>query len=206
MQLVQIKPKHKDLVPFNYLGLDILIPVDHTHVALVKFTDRQDNTNTVIMSFAQKPEFDGIRYSVPKGVGTYLVGQVDDITSTTGSLRSTQPESSEHLLIHNAEELMHKIRNILESDASDKDKIHAIYCPEHGELPQFLDSIRPSLEELFDDEDEDEDLAEQPQAAQQAVGSESGIQQVGPNAFAIKADSPEEIFNVIRSIIQGKLH
>ena len=58
------------------------------------------------------------------------------------------------MIIANSEELALKMLDILESDVSAEEKIHAIFCPEHGTFTEFLAHTHPALDKHFDEEED----------------------------------------------------
>lgn len=138
----------------DYMGGIVEVPDNHDYVAVNKLHCANGETKTVITSYEVEPTVSNKGYylAVP-GTGSLIIGEVESV-DPRGSLRKVRNYTSDEVIIANSEELALKMLDILESDVSAEEKIHAIFCPEHGTFTEFLAHTHPALDKHFDEEED----------------------------------------------------
>ena len=157
---VEIKsPKHTETKTVTYLGGEADIPAHHNWMAVIMMGASAHNT-CLLASFASKPlvSESGLQW-VPADEDFAIVGQVgklnkDQLIHTLRQVDHVQDD--QQVLLQNTEELVIKLKHILALERSTEDKLHAIYCPEHGVFPDFMGHCADALDAMYGDEDEDE--------------------------------------------------
>ena len=173
---VEIKsPKHTETKTVTYLGGAAVIPAHHNWMAVIMMGKVSHNT-CLLASFANKPliSASGLQW-VPADEDFAIAGQVDKLSEDQliHTLRQVDKvEDNQQVLLQNTEELVIKLKHILSLERSTEDKLHAIYCPEHGVFPDFMQHCADILDALYGDEDEDED--EDEETSEAALGAELG--------------------------------
>lgn len=217
---VEIKsPKHVETKTVTYLGGQAVIPAHHDWMAVIMMGKASHNT-CLLASFATKPlvSESGLQW-VPADEDFAIAGQVgklaeDQLIHTLRQVDNVQ--DSRQVLLQNTEELVLKLKHILSLERSTEDKLHAIYCPEHGVFTDFMEHCSDIFDEMYGDEDE----AEQAVSAQdaesklrahlaQAIGelfaeaSEEHKAKPKPRIRVVHANSIEEAIAEINKDIDG---
>lgn len=157
---VEIKsPKHAETKTVSYLGGEAVIPAHHNWMAVIMMGKVSHNT-CLLASFANKPLISesGLQW-VPADEDFAIAGQVGKLTEDQliHTLRQVdQVQDNQQVLLQNTEELVIKIKHILSLERSTEDKLHAIYCPEHGVFADFMEHCSDIFEAMYGDEDEGE--------------------------------------------------
>lgn len=157
---VEIKsPKHTETKTVTYLGGTAVIPAHHDWMAVIMMGKASHNT-CLLASFANKPLISesGLQW-VPADEDFAIAGQVgklneDQLIHTLRQVDHVQDD--QQVLLQNTEELVIKLKHILSLEMSTEDKLHAIYCPEHGVFSDFKEHCSDIFEAMYGDEDEDE--------------------------------------------------
>ena len=174
----------------NYLGGTIEIPAHHNWVAVIALSKLAYNT-CLLASFANKPlmSTSGVQW-VPADEDFTIAAQVTKLNEDQliHTLRQVDKlEDNQQVLLQNTEELVIKLKHILSLELPAEDKLHAIYCPEHGIFPDFMQHCADIFDAIYGDEDEDEDETESAQDAESKVRAK--IEQAISQLFA---DVPEQ--------------
>ena len=157
---VEIKsPKHTETKTVSYLGGEAVIPAHHNWMAVIMM-DKVSHNTCLLTSFANKPliSASGVQW-VPADEDFVIAGQVSKLSEDQliHTLRQVDKvEDSQQVLLQNTEELVIKLKHILSLERPTEDKLHAIYCPEHGVFPDFMEHCSDILDVMYGDEDEDE--------------------------------------------------
>lgn len=157
---VEIKsPKHTETKTVDYLAGTATIPANHNWMAVIMLGKLAHNT-CLLASFANKPlmSTSGLQW-VPADEDFAIVGQVDKLNEDQliHTLRQVDElEDNQQVLLQNTEELVIKLKHILSLDMPLENKLHAIYCPEHGVFPDFMQHCADVIDAMYGDEDEDE--------------------------------------------------
>ena len=148
MALFEIKAIEAELVEVDYLGGTVLVPEGHQFVAMTKLDCSNGETKGLLVSYEVEPAVsrNGYYVAVP-GTEHRILGEVE-YRDPRGSLRCVQGHSQEEMILANAEELTYKFAQVLASD--DEDKIHTLFCPEHGIFVDFLKHTADGLAEHFE--------------------------------------------------------
>ena len=213
---VEIKsPKHTETKTVSYLGGEAVIPAHHDWMAVIMMGKASHNT-CLLASFANKPlvSESGLQW-VPADEDFAIAGQVDKLTEDQliHTLRQVDHvQDDQQVLLQNTEELVIKLKHILSLERSTEDKLHAIYCPEHGVFSDFMEHCSDIFEAMYGDEDEDESAqdvdskvrAELEQAISQLFAEvpERKVQPK-PRIRVIRAKSLEEALAEINKDIDG---
>lgn len=165
MALIEIKPILDELVEVDYLGGTLTIPSHHQFVAMTKLDCSNGETKGLIVSYEVEPRVSKNGYYVAiEGTDHRILCEVE-YQDPRGSLRRVQGHSQEEMILANAEELTYKFAQVLASD--DEDKIHTLFCPEHGIFVDFLKHTADGLAEHFEQVEAE---IEKAKAAAQAQG------------------------------------
>lgn len=213
---VEIKsPKHTETKTVTYLGGTAVIPAHHNWMAVIMMGKVSHNT-CLLASFANKPLISesGLQW-VPADEDFAIAGQVGKLTEDQliHTLRQVdQVQDNQQVLLQNTEELVIKIKHILSLERSTEDKLHAIYCPEHGVFADFMEHCSDIFDAMYGDEDEDGDeetseialRAELEQAISKLFAEfpERKVQPK-PRVRVIRANSIEEALAEINKDIDG---
>lgn len=147
MKLFQIKPIMHALVQVDYLGGTLDVPANHEFVAMTKLDCANGETKGLLVSYEVEPRISKNGYYVAvEGTGHSILGEVE-YQDPRGSLRRVQGHNRSEAILSNAEELVYKISQVLESDI--EDKIHTIFCPKHGLFVEFLEATNFMLVDHF---------------------------------------------------------
>ena len=159
MKSLRIVPISLAMSLVDYMGGTVEVPDNHDYVAVNKLHCANGETKTVITSYEVEPTVSNKGYylAVP-GTGSLIIGEVESV-DPRGSLRKVRNCTSDEVIIANSEELALKMLDILESDVSAEEKIHAIFCPEHGTFTEFLAHTHTALDKHFDLEEAEESPA-----------------------------------------------
>ena len=213
---VEIKsPKHTETKTVTYLGGEAVIPAHHDWMAVIMMGKASHNT-CLLASFANKPLISesGLQW-VPADEDFAIAGQVgklneDQLIHTLRQVDHVQDD--QQVLLQNTEELVIKLKHILSLERSTEDKLHAIYCPEHGVFSDFMEHCSDIFEAMYGDEDEDESAQDTEskvrtqleQAISQLFGDVSEkAAQPKPSIRVIRAQSLEEALAEINKDIDG---
>ena len=148
MALFQIKPISEAYVEVDYLGGTVDVPANHEWIAMTKLECANGETKGLLVSYEVEPTVsrNGYYVAVP-GTEHRILCEVE-YQDPRGSLRRVQGHSQEEMILANAEELTYKFAQVLASD--DEDKIHTLFCPEHGIFVDFLKHTAYGLAEHFE--------------------------------------------------------
>lgn len=213
---VEIKsPKHTETKTVTYLGGTAVIPAHHNWMAVIMMGKASHNT-CLLASFANKPLISesGLQW-VPADEDFAIAGQVgklneDQLIHTLRQVDHVQDD--QQVLLQNTEELVIKLKHILSLERSAEDKLHAIYCPEHGVFSDFMEHCSDIFDAMYGDEDEDETeetsetalRAELEQAISQLFGDVlEKAAQPKPRIRVVSAKSLEEALAEINKDIDG---
>ena len=213
---VEIKsPKETETKTVNYLGGTAVIPAHHNWMAVIMLGKAAHDT-CLLASFANKPLMSkSCLQWVPADEDFAIAGQVAKLSEDQliHTLRQVDMlEDNQQVLLQNTEELVIKLKHILSLDMPLEDKLHAIYCPEHGVFPDFMQHCADALDAMYGDEDEDEDeetseaelRAELEQAISQLFGDvPEQTAQPKPRIRVVHAKSLEEALAEINKDIDG---
>ena len=211
---VEIKsPKHVETKTVNYLGGEAVIPAHHNWMAVIMMGKASHNT-CLLASFANKPLISesGLQW-VPADEDFAIAGQVGKLNEDQliHTLRQVDKlEDDQQVLLQNTEELVIKLKHILSLERSTEDKLHAIYCPEHGVFTDFMEHCSDIFDAMYGDEDEDEETSETALRAEleQAISQlftevpERKVQPK-PRVRVVRAKSLEEALAEINKDIDG---
>lgn len=191
MKSLRIVPISLAMSLVDYMGGIVEVPDNHDYVAVNKLHYANGETKTVITSYEVEPTVSNKGYylAVP-GTGSLIIGEVESV-DPRGSLRKVRNCTSDEVIIANSEELALKMLDILESDVSAEEKIHAIFCPEHGVFAEFMHHQMPMLKQYFDAV-EAEEVADVTEPA-------PGVRVVN----ATGKDIPDEIKQLLMNIFSG---
>ena len=211
---VEIKsPEDTETKTVDYLGGTVVIPAHHNWVAVIALGKLAYNT-CLLASFANKPlmSTSGVQW-VPADEDFAIAAQVDKLSEDQliHTLRQVDKlEDNQQVLLQNTEELVIKLKHILSLELPLEDKLHAIYCPEHGVFPDFMQHCANALDAMYGDEDEDEETseavlrAELEQAIRQLFDDvPEQTAQPKPHIRAVRAKSLEEALAEITKDIDG---
>lgn len=213
---VEIKsPKHAETKTVSYLGGTAVIPAHHDWMAVIMMGKASHNT-CLLASFANKPLISesGLQW-VPADEDFAIAGQVgklneDQLIHTLRQVDHVQDD--QQVLLQNTEELVIKLKHILSLERSAEDKLHAIYCPEHGVFSDFMEHCSDIFDAMYGDEDEDETeetsetalRAELEQAISQLFGDVlEKAAQPKPRIRVVSAKSLEEALAEVNKDIDG---
>ena len=200
---VEIKsPKHTETKTVTYLGGEADIPAHHNWMAVIMMGASAHNT-CLLASFASKPlvSDSGLQW-VPADEDFAIVGQVgklnkDQLIHTLRQVDHVQDD--QQVLLQNTEELVIKLKHILALERSTEDKLHAIYCPEHGVFPDFMEHCSDIFEAMYGDEDEDETESAQDAESKVRAQLEQAISQLLAEAPEQQTAQPKPRIRVIRA-------
>ena len=201
---VEIKSaKNTETKTVTYLGGTAVIPAHHDWMAVIMMGKAAHNT-CLLASFANKPlrSTSGLQW-LPADEDFTIAAQVDKLTEDQliHTLRQVDNvRDSQQVLLQNTEELVIKLKHILSLERSTEDKLHAIYCPEHGVFTDFMEHCSDIFDAMYGDEDEDEDATESTQGAESKV--RAAIEQAISQLIAEvpeKAAQPKPRIRVIRA-------
>lgn len=159
MSLIEVKPIQEELVSVDYLGGTILVPANHEFVAMTKLDCSNGEAKGLLVSFEVEPTVsrNGYYIAVP-GTEHRILTEVE-YQDPRGTLRRVQGHDRDDAILSNAEELVYKMTAVLEQAPTREAAIHALFCPEHGIVLEFLHSTTPMLADYFSS-DEDEPTAQ----------------------------------------------
>lgn len=149
MSHYNFKPKATtgSVIPVEYLGNPMEIPAHHQYIALNLMkgpTPSEDKV--VVISYAEEPLTTPNGYYTPvPGTDSLILGEVEHIHETRGSLRKVANLSRNEIIINNVEELAYKLLAAVNSGEDADTIIHSVFCPTHGTLPEFHAYTAPSL-------------------------------------------------------------
>ena len=211
---VEIKsPKHTETKTVNYLGGTAVIPAHHNWMAVIML-DKVAHNSCLLASFANKPlmSASGLQW-VPADEDFAIAGQVGKLNEDQliHTLRQVDKlEDDQQVLLQNTEELVIKLKHILSLERSTEDKLHAIYCPEHGVFPDFMEHCSDIFDAMYGDEDEDEETSEAALRAELEQAISQLFAEVPekpakpkPSIRVIRAKSLEEALAEINKDIDG---
>lgn len=143
MSLINIVPvlDTVETKEIHYLGGTILIPASHNWMAVV-VNKSFGNSKRTIVSFVEKPVENKSGNLVP-AQGTEYQMHCDVVCDAepADTLRKVSPESSDEVIAHNIEELTYKLQALVSKDLSADELVHAVLCPNHGVLTDFVDHL-----------------------------------------------------------------
>lgn len=215
---VEIKsPKHTETKTVDYLGGTVVIPAHHNWVAVIALGKLAYNT-CLLASFANKPLMSpsGVQW-VPADEDFAIAAQVDKLSEDQliHTLRQVDKvEDNQQVLLQNTEELVIKLKHILSLELPLEDKLHAIYCPEHGVFPDFMQHCAVIFDAIYGYEDEDETESTQDAKSKVRTQLEQVISQLfddvpeqtaqpKPRIRVVRANSLEEALAEINKNIDG---
>ena len=215
---VEIKsPKHAETKTVTYLGGEAVIPAHHDWMAVIMMGKASHNT-CLLASFANKPLMSesGLQW-VPADEDFAIAGQVGKLSEDQliHTLRQVDKlEDNQQVLLQNTEELVIKLKHILSLEMPAEDKLHAIYCPEHGVFSDFMQHCADIFDAIYGDEDEDETESAQDAESKVRAQLEQAISQLfgdvpekaaqpKPRIRVVRAKSLEEALAEITKDIDG---
>ena len=168
----------------EYMGGTVDCPENHSYIALTNVRAGDGSLKAVITSFEVEPTV-SVRsgYIAQRGTEHCILGEVV-YQEPQGSLRKVRGLDRSESILQNAEELALKMQCVLESDT--EDKIHAIFCPDHGIFTQFLEFTAPMLDDHFTELDAENN---------NEAGAEPKIVNLSGKQV------PEEILNLLLGIL-----
>lgn len=159
MKSLRIVPISLAMSLVDYMGGVVEVPDNHDYLAVNKLHCTNGESKTVITSYEVEPTVSNKGYYVAvPGTDSLIIGEIEAV-DPRGSLRKVRNCTSDEVIIANSEELALKMLDILESDVSAEEKIHAIFCPEHGTFTEFLAHTHPALDKHFNLEEAEESPA-----------------------------------------------
>ena len=168
----------------DYMGGTVECPENHNYIALTKLRAGDGSLKAVITSFEVVPNVSAHSgYIARPGTEHRILGEVV-YQEPQGSLRKVRGLDRSESILQNAEELALKMQRVLESDT--EDKIHAIFCPDHGIFTEFLEFTAPMLDDHFTELDAEDNTEAD---AEPKIVNLSGKQ------------VPEEILNLLHGIL-----
>lgn len=199
MALFEVKPIENEFVSVDYLGGTLDVPAHHQWVAMTKLDCANGEVKGLLVSYEVEPTVsrNGYYVAVP-GTDSRILQEVE-YQDPRGSLRRVQGHSQEEVILLNAEELALKIERILASDI--EDKIHALFCPDHGVFIDFLKHTAPALAEHFDEVEAQNETENQAEDSPEGEPSVS-IKVMTPNGAVSleEAGLPAEVLEVLGQI------
>lgn len=148
MSLFKLNPIENITKEVSYAGGNIDIPANHNYLGVVRIGS-PGGMKHVLASFADEPRVSGSGNLVAEGEWLILM-EVHE-ANPTESLRKVGDLDTEEVIIYNTEELVNKLTTILGAEeASVEEKIHAMFCPDHGVLVDFLRHSNGALSNHFD--------------------------------------------------------
>ena len=150
MSLLNIVPLATAMVTVDYLGGNIDVPANHEWIAMTKLDCNNGETKGLLVSYEVEPTVsrNGYYVAVP-GTEHRILGEVE-YQDPRGSLRRVQGHNQVEAIYANAEELTYKMIAVLEQADSQEDAIHALFCPDHGVVSEFLVHTAPMLHDYFE--------------------------------------------------------
>lgn len=210
---VEIKsPEHTETKTVTYLAGTAVIPAHHDWMAVIMMGKASHNT-CLLASFANKPLISesGLQW-VPADEDFAIVGQVGKLNEDQliHTLRQIDKlEDNQQVLLQNTEELVIKLKHILSLERPAEDKLHAIYCPEHGVFSDFMKHCSAIFDAMYGDEDETEETsettlrAELEQAISQLFAEVPEKAEPKPRVRVVRAKSLEEALAKLNEDIDG---
>lgn len=209
---VEIKShKHTETKTVTYLGGTAVIPAHHDWMAVIMMGKASHNT-CLLASFANKPLISesGLQW-VPADEDFAIAGQVgklneDQLIHTLRQVDHVQDD--QQVLLQNTEELVIKLKHILSLERSTEDKLHAIYCPEHGVFSDFMGHCSDIFDAMYGDEDEETSEAALRAELEQTISQLFGdvpekAAQPKPRIRVVRAKSLEEALAEFNKDING---
>lgn len=127
----------------HYLGGTIVIPASHNWM-VVAVNKSFGSLKRTIVSFVEKPIENKSGNFVPvQGTEYQMHCDVVCDAEPVDTLRKVSPESSDEVIAHNIEELTYKLQALVSKDLSADQLVHAVMCPDHGVLTDFIDHLKP---------------------------------------------------------------
>lgn len=161
-----VKPDTQETVQVKYMGHSVSVQSNHNWVAVSKLPFAGGESH-FITSFAEKPVLlpNGSYVAQVGSAFTYLLlinDKVDKFPLLERNNKAKDSKASpEENLIKAALLLSTQLKQIINGTEDKLEAVHGIYCPDHGILPKFIDSIMDDVVELFgteDDEDDDDEV------------------------------------------------
>ena len=201
MSLLNIVSLATAMVTIDYLGGTIAIPENHEWVAMTELDCSNGESKGLLVSYEVEPTVsrNGYYVAVP-GTDHRILGEVE-YQDPRGSLRRVQGHNQVEAIYANAEELTYKMIAVLEQADSQEDAIHALFCPEHGVMSEFLRHTAPMLHDYFEAV-QNPAMAEGP-ATQQTEAPEFNAPQAkeGPRVINLTGGPvPEGILEIMAQI------
>lgn len=145
-------------------GMHTLVPEGMSWVAITRLHLGQASSLALVAFEAEPVYVKSGRWVAQENTDFSVLKMLDGDTNKNLSSYLVNLDA-ENALITNAHETVERLSAILDDEqTSEEEKIHLIYCPEHGLLPEWLDATKALLQE------EDVDYAatnEQPEAEEQ---------------------------------------
>ena len=136
-----------------YLGGEVDVPESHSWVGIVKANVAGVSTY-IMASFRDKPQISANgNLILQEGNEMHLLEQVGLMPIGESTLRKVRGHSAVDILEQNTEELMFKAAHILEdASATTEEKLHALFCPSHGVVVDFLRHQVPTAETVLEEQ------------------------------------------------------
>lgn len=161
-----VKPNTQETNQVKYLDRSVSVQTNHNWVAVSKLPFA-GGERLFITSFADKPVL------LPNGTYTAQVGSdftyllaINDtedkypLLERKANMKDSKT-SPEEKLIKAALQFSEQLKQLVADAENPMEAVHSIYCPKHGAVPEFINSIRDTAIELFGtSEDEDDEGVE----------------------------------------------
>lgn len=155
MSLIKL-PKQKTV---SYMGEDIQIPENHNWVML-GFVETHTGLKLTIISSVEKPTSHAHGFKVDLNSDFKFITEVEDSLIDPKDSLVYVGKSTPDALYDALEDLVAKLRVILSINVPAHEKLHEVFCVEHGVLSQFLQDNAQELSNRYDapslDDDDDE--------------------------------------------------
>lgn len=157
-----VKPNTQETTQVKYLDRSVSVQTNHNWVAVSKLPFA-GGESCFITSFAEKPVLlPNGSYAAQVGSDfTYLlpISDTEDnypLLERKANVKDSKTSPEENL-VKAALLLSEQLKQFIADAENPVQAAHSIYCPDHGLLPKFIDSIMDTVVEVYgNDEDEDE--------------------------------------------------
>lgn len=185
MSLIKL-PKQKTV---SYMGEDIQIPENHNWVML-GFQETYTGLKLTIISSVEKPTSHAHGFKVDLSSDFKFISEVEDSAVAPKDSLVYVGEPTRDTLYDAFEVLVGDLVKIVNSDMHHDEKLHAVFCMEHGSLSQFLQKNVRELSDRFDTPSLD--VEELNEALQASLDKAEMIKQI-TDALGISADNVRSI-------------
>lgn len=201
MSLIKL-PKQKTV---SYMGEDIQIPENHNWVML-GFTETYAGLKLTIISSVEKPTSHAHGFKVDLNSDFKLISEVEDSAVAPKDSLVYVGKSTPDALYDALEDLVAELEMILSTDAAAHEKLHEVFCMEHGVLSQFLQDNAQELSNRYDAPllDADDDELETPFDKSEVLKQSSKT--LGIKVENIRTISREELEEILLDKPKPKYH